>query len=58
MILDHKYDKDGNIAYLAQHYDRFQKWVKNPPEGQWKELLDKYWTNQANSQHESPPEET
>ncbi|SJL18818.1 uncharacterized protein ARMOST_22419 [Armillaria ostoyae] len=57
MILDHEYDNNSNVSYLAQQEDGIQKWVKNPDETLWKEFLDKYWASQADAQYNSPLEE-
>ncbi len=54
MILDHDYLDNGNVCYLAQRYDGFQKWIRNPDKVQWKTLLDEYWENQQSSQYDSP----
>ncbi|SJL15540.1 uncharacterized protein ARMOST_19041 [Armillaria ostoyae] len=57
MILDHDYQDNSDVFYLAQRRDRTQKWVKNPNKTLWKEFLDKYWASQADAQYDSPPEE-
>lgn len=56
MIFDHEYH-DGIIYYKAQWQDGFQKWVKDPDNDLWKDLIEEYWNNELTHQLNSPKEE-
>ncbi|SJL14660.1 uncharacterized protein ARMOST_18125 [Armillaria ostoyae] len=57
MILNHVYESNGDVAYLAQRRDGTQTWVINPDETVWKKFLDEYWASQRAAQDEIPQEE-
>lgn len=53
MILNHEYH--GSIVYYkAQWQDGLQKWVKNPDNDLWKDLIDEYWNNELSRQLDAP----
>ncbi|SJL13290.1 uncharacterized protein ARMOST_16730 [Armillaria ostoyae] len=57
MILNHVYESNGDVLYLAQRRDGSQIWVINPDVTVWKEYLNKYWSNQLAEQEELPQDE-
>ncbi|SJL16145.1 uncharacterized protein ARMOST_19664 [Armillaria ostoyae] len=57
MVLNHVYESNGDVSYLAQRRDGTQTWVINPDEAIWKEFLDEYWASQLAQQEELPQDE-
>ncbi|SJL11310.1 uncharacterized protein ARMOST_14713 [Armillaria ostoyae] len=57
MVLNHVYESNGDVSYLAQRRDGTQTWVINPDETLWKEFLGEYWANEKAAQNELPQDE-
>ncbi|SJL18406.1 uncharacterized protein ARMOST_21995 [Armillaria ostoyae] len=57
MVLNHVYESNGDVSYLAQRCDGTQIWVINPDTTIWKEFLDAYWASQLADQEELPQDE-
>ncbi|SJL06853.1 uncharacterized protein ARMOST_10195 [Armillaria ostoyae] len=57
MVLNHVYESNGDVSYLAQRRDGTQTWVINPDTSVWKEFLEEYWASQLAEQEDLPQDE-
>ncbi|SJL16258.1 uncharacterized protein ARMOST_19778 [Armillaria ostoyae] len=53
MIVNHRFDPDGDVSYLAQREDGTQKWLLNPDVTKFDNFLVEYWQNYYSAQHNS-----
>ncbi|SJL00843.1 uncharacterized protein ARMOST_04157 [Armillaria ostoyae] len=51
IILNHHFNEDGDVSYLAQREDGTQKWLRNPDVTKFDNFLVEYWQNYYSSQH-------